>query len=551
MKVAERFINNQQLILPWTLNMWGVSGSRLRSQNQGKHGTVSYAEFTYDFPSDGKISFNYTVSSEGNYDYIWFDYDGVRMVAVSGESGTRSVELDVSKGRHTFRWSYRKDGSTNKGNDEATIWNLVLEYVGVNLEAFKVSPSEIHKESIEVAASVVLANETELPFNYRLLVDNTQVYPDSGWTEDFIPPKSINHTIPADKFPINATSVVSIEMKDSNTDSRFYFANGEAKVTRNNKDPNANLYLSSSRVHKENAILSAIIEDPEKDTVRYRLFLNDKQILPETGWSPFALSPHSFSYSVRAVDLKIGENILRLDVEDDLGGTLTESLTLYKDNNLPEVLNPEVRGFTVYSTMDDKDKDLVQYRVLVDGDQVYPEQGQDWSKYLPVPINMSYQITDPTIQAGVPHLIRIEVRDELGEENYWEDNLVLDYPGLLFTDESGGYYSNHIGEILKLLDTGTTVAGNDSNVFKVLLRNNSGFALKDVKLMVVQRDLDPVDEVVQISKTESPFDPSQELKYDGRMKHGDIIPFYVRIHTTRKAIGGGQFDIYVSAHPTN
>lgn len=543
MIIREDFYNPK---FNWSRNRWYADSEGLYSN--GVTSATVWASFTYTFPTEGKISFNWATSTESSFDYLLFEIGSTQYIRYAGESGTQYYSRTMSPGTYTFYWGYQKDGSVNSRRDRVWIWNLQIEHGGSEVQSLSITPSVIHKEEVKLQASLVATKGTSVKdaqFRYRVLVDGKEAIPLSSVIS---PPYEIEHVLSADLFPIKKGVPVYLEVRDAS--SGIVYANKSSQnVDRVNPPPTVDMYLSVEEVHKENSILSVVIDDEHKDEVKYKLSLNGKQVLPESGWAPFAPTPHAFSYAARAVDLSIGENILKLDIEDDLGATTTSSIKLVKNNLLPSVDNGEVRGFTIYANLNDKDKDPVRYRIFLDGKQVFPET--DWTKYLPVPVNVSYQITDPSVQAGLPHLVRIEVEDDLAGQTVWENNFVFDYPGLIFTDELGKYYSNHLGEILELLDTGVTVAGDDSAIYKIKVKNNSGFSVKNIRLVAVQRELDPINEVVQLSKTESPFEPSQELVFDEKLKHGSILEFYVRIHTTRKAIGGGQFDIYVIADPTN
>tara|TARA_Y100001970_G_scaffold59553_2_gene75809 strand:- start:23428 stop:28320 length:4893 start_codon:yes stop_codon:yes gene_type:complete len=81
--------------------------------------------------NSGTLSFNYSVSSEANYDYLLFCVDNPNCSsssftsAWSGESnGTYTAS--VSPGYHTYTWKYVKDGSVSHGNDSAWIDDVQL-----------------------------------------------------------------------------------------------------------------------------------------------------------------------------------------------------------------------------------------------------------------------------------------------------------------------------------------------------------------------------------------------------------------------------------------
>ncbi len=73
------------------------------------------------YTREGKISFYTKVSSEAGNDSLIFYIDGSRITGWSGDVSWRLFSSDVSRGDHTFRWIYKKDGSNSYGGDCAWI----------------------------------------------------------------------------------------------------------------------------------------------------------------------------------------------------------------------------------------------------------------------------------------------------------------------------------------------------------------------------------------------------------------------------------------------
>lgn len=82
-------------------------------------------EYTAFFKA-GTVQFDYRVSSEANYDFLRFYVDGVKQAEWSGEAGWATYSTSLSRGRHTLRWVYEKDGSYIGGSDAAWIDNVQL-----------------------------------------------------------------------------------------------------------------------------------------------------------------------------------------------------------------------------------------------------------------------------------------------------------------------------------------------------------------------------------------------------------------------------------------
>ncbi|GAA4881690.1 hypothetical protein GCM10023310_72140 [Paenibacillus vulneris] len=126
------------------------------------------------------------------------------------------------------------------------------------------------------------------------------------------------------------------------------------------------------------------------------------------------------------------------------------------------------------------------------------------------------------------------------------DELDKKYSGLMFMDTNRNFYSTSIGELLKYLEFGTLIAGQNSIDIKVKLTNTYPFNVKNIRLWS-EHNIEGLD--VQFSKNNSPFIPQAELTFNEQLNFDEIIEFYVRLSVDVKAEVGGNFDIRVSADP--
>jgi hypothetical protein len=76
--------------------------------------------------SDDSISFFRKVSSEADYDFLYFYIDGNKMDEWSGEMDWGRVAYPVTEGVHTFKWEYYKDVYVSGGEDCAWIDYIVF-----------------------------------------------------------------------------------------------------------------------------------------------------------------------------------------------------------------------------------------------------------------------------------------------------------------------------------------------------------------------------------------------------------------------------------------
>jgi hypothetical protein len=119
----------------WSTVVGGKTGvfsakSALISDNQRSDIVLSF-----NVPSDGFINFARKVSSEKSAvtdlgatgDYLRFYIDGVKIDEWAGEYNWAYATYPVTKGQHTFMWSYQKDISRSDGLDAAWIDDVVIE----------------------------------------------------------------------------------------------------------------------------------------------------------------------------------------------------------------------------------------------------------------------------------------------------------------------------------------------------------------------------------------------------------------------------------------
>lgn len=107
---------------------WNEQKGRLQSTNQYKHSTTSQTTITIVMPRDGKISFNYEVSSESGYDKMTILLDNASIInGISGEKDGTYLN-DLASGSHSLVLKYQKDSDDNDNDDRAYLSNLKLTY---------------------------------------------------------------------------------------------------------------------------------------------------------------------------------------------------------------------------------------------------------------------------------------------------------------------------------------------------------------------------------------------------------------------------------------
>ncbi len=101
------------------------------SGNKGVNNSTSTATFAFTTSSAGTLTFDYSVSSESNYDKLTIKInngsaDTTLVNAISGtQSGSKEYSLNANTS-YTLTVSYSKDGSAASGSDQATISNIAI-----------------------------------------------------------------------------------------------------------------------------------------------------------------------------------------------------------------------------------------------------------------------------------------------------------------------------------------------------------------------------------------------------------------------------------------
>lgn len=89
-------------------------------------GGTSTTTINFKLLQSGSIEFNYTVSSEGNYDWLTITLDGTQIVRVSGTVSWTVFTKELDIGDHVLELKYTKDGSQSRGSDAGAIGYLKI-----------------------------------------------------------------------------------------------------------------------------------------------------------------------------------------------------------------------------------------------------------------------------------------------------------------------------------------------------------------------------------------------------------------------------------------
>ncbi|TNE58107.1 MAG: T9SS type A sorting domain-containing protein [Bacteroidetes bacterium] len=112
---------------PWTVTPNGAyAGTYCSRSGTITHNQESAMHIELLVQEDGLVSFARRVSSEADFDFLYFYLDGVQLGAWSGETPWGEVSYPVSAGQHTLAWIYQKDQLVSDGADRAWVDEIML-----------------------------------------------------------------------------------------------------------------------------------------------------------------------------------------------------------------------------------------------------------------------------------------------------------------------------------------------------------------------------------------------------------------------------------------
>ena len=96
------------------------------STNKGNGGTTSQTSYTLNVEAGQILKFDWSVSSESNYDWLTITLDGTEILKKSGTYSGSYEKTFTTAGTYTLVVKYTKDGSADRGDDEGKIYNIAL-----------------------------------------------------------------------------------------------------------------------------------------------------------------------------------------------------------------------------------------------------------------------------------------------------------------------------------------------------------------------------------------------------------------------------------------
>lgn len=483
-----------------------------------------------------------------NPTYYRFIKSGVKRV---GCGYYHSLIVDNDGSLRTTGYTYYGqigDGRTSSvsynGINNVLVTNVSMvfnTFIGSNITLTNLSiGTPIHKQTTTLNA--VATHSDGYKIKWAVYVNGTKVYPtDADWTGLQPSPLSITKYLDASLFNVGNNKVTL-----STADEYGTVRTADLNVVVTNTNP-VITFNPPAAIHKGNLTVQATVNDLEGDKLQYSITVNGTKFYPSSGMSDFFDPPLNITAVVPNSLLRSGNNTIKIDVKDDMGGTASITKTVALVNGSPTVVTASMTGISLHAVLDDPDRDKVRYHIVLNGEQVFPSVG--YTDYYTTPLTIDFMCPRNKVKIGQNNILAIYMQDDMGAANSYVLNFVGEYAGLLFCDETESYYSDDIGDILKYLDFGTIIAGSSTSSAKVYLKNTLPFSVQNIRIWSDNGDLDGENAYVELSKSDAPFFAEDVLVFPQTLAYGEKIPFYVRVVTKKGHPQGGMFDIYAKADP--
>jgi hypothetical protein len=132
-------------------------------------------------PVKDTIRFNVKVSSEINYDYLYFRLNGTQMFGISGETDWIEKKFALQEGFNLLEWYYRKDQSVSSGADCGWLDNIRFPSAAYNNRDLKTGkivtpqPNKNYTQEQITAEVINLGTDTVKSFNLAYQVNANPV----------------------------------------------------------------------------------------------------------------------------------------------------------------------------------------------------------------------------------------------------------------------------------------------------------------------------------------------------------------------------------------
>lgn len=162
-------------------------GSHSIRSGQISHYDSSSVNLPVNVPHSTNVSFSYKVSSESNYDWLYFYIDDEQMGRWSGDHDWTQVSYNLSAGEHTLTWRYIKDKSVNTGSDCAWLDAICFPPYLYEAPSLTITPSPIemsivHNDTTGSSALITFSNPSDIYLLYENSITDSDGLP-IGWLD--------------------------------------------------------------------------------------------------------------------------------------------------------------------------------------------------------------------------------------------------------------------------------------------------------------------------------------------------------------------------------
>jgi len=340
---------------------------------------------------------------------------------------------------------------------------------------------------------------------------------------------------------LNATTAAQWKevFKRTDLDFKFYadplvdsVSKLQFSVPANTAPKAVNLTLSPSTIHSGIATIKADLIDDEAQNCEYRILLDNVEIKTWTGFKEYV----PLLYDIQVAALTPGNHIIKLVTRDE-GGAESQYLLNLTVVNFAPTCNVVWNSKRVVASFGDPDGDVISYQMKINGNIVVPYTTYKMNPFL------DYRFKPGDLSREIMNIIRIDYVDGTGVTGFWEQQIIGSYFNVTFQDESGAYFSDDAGIPVKILNMGEIMGGEESAIYKVYIKNETGYPITSVDISSNQ-PFAP-DMAVQFSHSDSPFTAVEVLTFPNIIAEGDREYFFVRVSSQESTPSGGEFQIKV------
>lgn len=186
-KTRESFEYQSFTIFPWnntSAHPWIITDkTSYEGQYSARSAFISSnneseLEMSLNVPVIDTLRFFVKVSSELNYDFLYFKLNGTQLFKISGETGWIEKKIGLKEGINLLEWIYVKDESVTTGEDCAWLDNIIFpvsSFSKIDLKTGKIvtpEPDKSYNQELITAQVINLGTDTIKSFNLAYIIND-------------------------------------------------------------------------------------------------------------------------------------------------------------------------------------------------------------------------------------------------------------------------------------------------------------------------------------------------------------------------------------------